>query len=153
VTKSEAIKIYTDGSCHTQQLIGSWAALIFYGEKKQIIKNVVKNTTHNRMELEAIIKAVEFIEKQNLTFDKIEVYSDSQYAVKLRDREARLKEKNFITKAGKQIQNYDLVIRFLELFKQHKIEIVKVKAHQKDGDIYNREVDLIVRELLRDNLS
>ena len=41
------IEIYTDGSSHTQKLIGAWAAIIYYNESKIIIKQVVVNTNHN----------------------------------------------------------------------------------------------------------
>ena len=57
------ITIYTDGSCHTQQLVGAWAAIIFIGAKKFVLSGTEENTTHNRMELTAIIEALKFTEQ------------------------------------------------------------------------------------------
>lgn len=152
--KDQIIRIYTDGSCHTQKRTGAWAAIIFYDQKKEILKEIVENTTHNRMELLAIINAVEWVKQQQISFQKIEIYSDSQYAVRLQDRKEKLKENNFITKKGTPIQNIDLVQELIRQIENFQIELIKVAAHQKTNtsDNFNRDVDLIVRELMRNAL-
>ncbi|MBK7667592.1 MAG: ribonuclease HI [Sphingobacteriaceae bacterium] len=147
------IQIYTDGSCHTQQLIGAWGAIILINDKKVVLSNIETDTTHNRMELLGVIKAVEYLEDKNLTRNSIEVYSDSQYVVNLLTRKTRLKQKNFITKKGTPIQNSDLVQRLIQQIETHDINFTKVKAHQKDGDAMNREVDILVRNLVRTKVS
>lgn len=146
------IKIYTDGSCHTQLLIGAWAAILFIEEEKVILNGEEKNTTHNRMELQGVIKAIEYVDKRNLQACRIEVYSDSQYVVNLVSRKEKLKQKNFITNKGTPIQNVDLVQTLIKQMESHKLEFTKVKAHQKDGDEINREVDIIVRKSVRKNV-
>ena len=60
--KNPVIEIYTDGSCHSQQLIGAWAALVFINGEKTILKGTEKETTHNRMELLAVINAIKHVE-------------------------------------------------------------------------------------------
>ncbi|WP_317897295.1 ribonuclease H family protein [Aurantibacillus circumpalustris] len=146
------IRIYTDGSCHTQLLLGAWAAIIFIGEEKIILQGDVEETTHNRMELLAVIKAVNYVDERNFNSSKIEVYSDSQYVVNLLSRKEKLKQKKFITNKGTEVQNSDLVKLLIELIESHDIDFTKVKAHQKDGDEINREVDIIVRKLVRKNV-
>lgn len=143
------IQIYTDGSCHTQQLIGAWGAIILIHDKKVVLSNIETDTTHNRMELLGVIKAIEYLNENNLTENVIDVYSDSQYVVNLLTRKTRLKQKNFITKKGTPIQNSDLVQKLIQQIETHDINFTKVKAHQKDGDAMNREVDILVRNLVR----
>jgi ribonuclease HI len=147
------IEIYTDGSCHTQLLNGAWAALVFIDGKKTILKGTESNTTHNRMELLAVINAIKHVEAEVTLKEKLHIYSDSQYVVNLNDRRKKLEAKNFITNKGTPIQNLDLVQTLLNLSDTNTIEYVKVKAHQKpDGsENFNREVDMIVRKLVREN--
>lgn len=147
------IQIYTDGSCHTQQLIGAWGAIILIGEKKVVLSAVETDTTHNRMELIGVIKAVNYLEEHHLTDSVIEVYSDSQYVVNLLTRKARLKQNNFLTKKGTPIQNVDLVQKLIQQIESYDIRFTKVKAHQKDGDAMNREIDILVRNLVRTKVS
>ena len=151
--KTSTIQIYTDGSCHTQQLIGAWGAIVLINDKKVVLSKVETDTTHNRMELLGVIKAVEYLEENNLAGNVIEVYSDSQYVVNLLTRKTRLKQKNFITKNGTPIQNSDLVQKLIQQIETHDIHFTKVKAHQKDGDAMNREVDILVRNLVRTKVS
>lgn len=147
------IQIYTDGSSHTQQLIGAWGAIILIHDKKVVLSNIETDTTHNRMELLGVIKAIEYLNENNLTENVIDVYSDSQYVVNLLTRKTRLKQKNFITKKGTPIQNSDLVQKLIQQIETHTINFTKVKAHQKDGDAMNREVDILVRNLVRKKVT
>ena len=147
------IQIYTDGSCHTQLVIGAWGAIVLVDDKKVVLSAVETDTTHNRMELLGVIRAVEYLEENNLAGNIIEVYSDSQYVVNLLSRKTRLKQNNFITKKGTPIQNSDLVQKLIQQIETHDINFTKVKAHQKDGDAMNREVDILVRNLVRKKVT
>jgi ribonuclease HI len=149
------IEIYTDGSCHTQQRTGAWAALILFGDKKEILTDVAHDTTHNRMELLSAIKAIEYTNKQ-YPDASLRIYTDSQYVCTLPNRLPRLKQKAFLTKNGTEIQNADLVKTFLHLIENQDIEWIKVKAHQKDDSEqtrHNRFVDKLSRKLVRENLK
>lgn len=145
------IEIYTDGSSHTQKLIGAWAAIIYYNESKIIIKQVVVNTNHNRMEMQAVIQAIKFVDTNYSTNIPIIINSDSQYVVNLVDRKEKLKKNEFITKKGNPVKNLDLVTTLIDQIETHEITFNKIKAHVKDGDIKNREVDLLVRKLMREH--
>lgn len=145
------IEIYTDGSSHTQKLIGAWAAIIYYNKTKIIIKQVVVNTNHNRMEMQAVIQAIKFVDTNYSTNIPIIINSDSQYVVNLVDRKEKLKKNEFITKKGNPVKNLDLVITLIDQIETHEITFNKIKAHVKDGDIKNREVDLLVRKLMREH--
>jgi len=145
------IEIYTDGSSHTQKLIGAWAAIIYYNESKIIIKQVVVNTNHNRMEMQAVIQAIKFVDTNYSTNIPIIINSDSQYVVNLVDRKEKLKKNEFITRKGNPVKNLDLVNTLIDQIETHEITFNKIKAHVKDGDIKNREVDLLVRKLMREH--
>ena len=145
------IEIYTDGSSHTQKLIGAWAAIIYYNDSKIIIKQVVVNANHNRMEMQAVIQAIKFVDTNYSTNIPIIINSDSQYVVNLVDRKEKLKKNEFMTRKGNPVKNLDLVITLIDQIETHEITFNKIKAHVKDGDIKNREVDLLVRKLMREH--
>ena len=145
------IEIYTDGSSHTQKLIGAWAAIIYYNKTKIIIKQVETNTSHNRMEMQAVIQAIKFVDTNYSTNIPIIINSDSQYVVNLVDRKEKLKKNEFFTRKGNPVKNLDLVITLIDQIETHEITFNKIKAHLKDGDTKNREVDLLVRKLMREH--
>jgi ribonuclease HI len=145
------IEIYTDGSCHTGHHIGAWAAILLIGNEKIVLKGKAQDTTHNRMELMAVIKAVEFMD-ENHKGSSLIVYTDSQYVHHIPERKDKLKKKQFLTNKGTPIQNVDLVQTLILQIERHSISFIKVKAHQKPNDSmnYNIVVDKIARELVRE---
>jgi ribonuclease HI len=155
----QVIDIYTDGSCNTVHNIGAWASIIFIDNNKFILKDVDQDTTHNRMELLAVIKAIDFIDK-NYKHTSIVIYTDSQYVSRIPERKERLQQNHFLTKKRILLQNSDLVQLLIHQIETHTIEFVKVKAHQQPekGCIsssinYNSEVDKIARQLVREEVK
>lgn len=148
------LHIYTDGSCHTQLKIGGWAAVLLIGDEKIILKGEEENTTHNRMELLAVIKAIAFAD-ENFKNSSLVIFTDSQYVERIPERKQKLKENNFLTKKGTSIQNIDLIKQLIYQIETHAITFVKVKAHQKQGATinYNREVDKLSRKIVREGVS
>lgn len=145
-----SITIYTDGSCHTQTCTGAWAAIILNAENKRILQGTETNTTHNRMELMAVIKAILFcVGKYPDT--TLNIYTDSQYVVRLDERKEKLLSKNFLTKKGAVLPNADLLKQLIEMVDKYPIVFNKVKAHQKatETENLNREVDMICRKAMR----
>jgi len=145
-------EVYTDGSCHTQLCVGGWAAIAFVDGQKITLSGKEENTTHNRMELLSVINAAEYILEHFKTVKEIRLVSDSQYVIGLIRREAKFNASDYTTKAGKDIRNVDLVKRLLELTKIISIQFEKIKAHQKQTDIanYNIDVDKLCRQIVRD---
>ncbi len=145
-----SVEIYTDGSCHTQQCVGAWVAILLSENKKIVLSGKETDTTHNRMELKAVIKALEYVRANYINITSITVVSDSQYVVGLYSRKEKLVKQNFNTKAGAEIRNADLVKEFLLL--GDNVRFVKIKAHQKKASEinYNIEADVLVRKLMRE---
>ena len=72
------IQVYTDGSCHTQLEIGAWVAIIIIDHDKLLLSGLADNTTHHRMELMAVLKAMEWIVTNRNTRIDINVITESQ---------------------------------------------------------------------------
>ncbi len=147
---TKIINIYTDGSCHTQHCAGAWVSIIFIDEEKIVLSGTNQNTTHNRMEILAVIKALEYVESIAI-HSRITVVTDSQYVVGLPTRAAKIITQNYHTKKGITIGNADLVERLLALLSVMSISFIKIKAHQKKTtDInFNIEADMLSRNMVR----
>ncbi len=144
--------VYTDGSCHTQLLIGSWAAILFVDGERMELSGIENNTTHNAMELVAVIKAIEYLREHYPSLPAINIITDSQYVAGLFAREERLSNAGFITKKGNEVRNAEEVKRLYELNSKYQLNFTKIKAHQKSSDVVeniNDEVDKLVRGIMR----
>jgi ribonuclease HI len=154
ISPNSTIQVYTDGSCNTKKRIGAWASIILVENEEIVLSGKEFDTTNNRMELLAVIKSVNYIIK-NYKFDKIEVFSDSQYVVNITNRKEKLTGNEFITKKGNVLNNSDLLKELILLQENYNIEFVKVKAHQKQVNItnYNIFVDKLSRKIVRNYLT
>jgi ribonuclease HI len=147
--------VYTDGSCHTQTLNGGWAAIIFIDEEKVVLTGEASATTHNRMELMAVIKAISYVQEKHPTISAIRIISDSQYVVGLTARSEKLISNNFITRKGTEISNADLVKILLQYIATLPLSFTKIKAHQqKDNEPnFNIEADKLSRSIVRNQAN
>lgn len=147
--------IYTDGSCHTQKRFGAWVAIVLFGNKEVILKGSETDTTHHRMELLAVINAIEYV-YNNISSDIVmHIVTDSQYVVGLPAREHKLSTADFRTKSGKFLQHADLVKSFYQLLKRHSVVLKKVKAHQPTAEAvnYNEVADQLAGSIVRAAVS
>lgn len=119
----EPVVIYTDGACSGNPGPGGYGIVMIYkGHRKEMAQGF-RLTTNNRMELMAVIVALE-----TLKFDNCEViiYSDSQYVVNAIEKGWL---KGWIAKNFTKIKNPDLWIRFYKIFQRHKVKFIWVKGH------------------------
>ena len=152
--EDSAIVIYTDGSCNPKHGIGAWAAILFIDKNKFVLTGVEEQTTHQRMELQAVIKSFEYLAKANLLARAMELYADSQYVTDLSTRKVKLKAAGFMTTKNVPIRNSDLVRILIEYSEMMNVHFIKVKAHQKNDDQNsNREVDLLARKIVRERIT
>ena len=140
------IKIYTDGSCLNNPDNEGWAAII--NDNGQILKisGSEKNTTNNKMELMAPIKALKKIDKN----DKIEIYTDSKY-LKLGITEWIHKwiKNKWQTSKKEEVKNKKLWLELYELTNSVDIDWIWVKAHS--GNPLNEEVDSMAKKAAESN--
>ena len=140
------IKIYTDGSCLNNPGNGGWAAIININSEIKKISGSVKNTTNNKMELMAPIKALQEV-KERLP---IEIYTDSQYVkLGITDWIHKWIKNNWQTSKKEPVKNKELWIELYELTKSYEIKWIWIKAHA--GNILNEEVDLLAKQAAESN--
>ena len=140
------IKIYTDGSCLNNPGNGGWAAIINNNDVVKKISGSVKDTTNNKMELMAPIKALQEIKEKQ----PIEIYTDSQYVrMGITDWVHKWIKNNWQTSKKEPVKNKELWIQLYDLNKSHKIKWIWVKAHS--GNILNEEVDLLAKQAAESN--
>mgnify|MGYP003690945345 FL=1 len=135
------IKIYTDGSCLKNPGNGGWAAIININDEIIKISGSDKNTTNNKMELMAPIKALQEIKEPQ----PIEIYTDSQYVkLGITDWVHKWIKNNWLTSKKEPVKNKELWMQLYELNKSHEIKWIWVKAHA--GNTLNEEVDLLAKQ-------
>lgn len=121
------IEIYTDGACSGNPGIGGWGAVLIYKYHRKEISGAEKETTNNRMELTAFIKALENL-KEPCT---IKAFTDSKYVCDcIKNGWAQSwKNNGWIKSDKKPALNFDLWEKLLNLISKHKVEISWVKGH------------------------
>ena len=135
------IKIYTDGSCLNNPGNGGWAAIININGEVKKISGSVKDTTNNKMELMAPIKALQEV-KGN---EQIEIYTDSQYVkLGITDWIHKWIKNNWQTSKKESVKNKELWIQLHELNNLYNVKWIWVKAHA--GNVLNEEVDLLAKK-------
>ncbi len=132
------INIYTDGSARGNPGPGGWAALLRSGSHYKEISGGFRCTTNNRMELFAVISALEAIKKREA---EITVWSDSSYVCDAVNKGWLFdwEKKEFAKK-----KNRDLWERFLKIFRKHKVKFIWVKGH--NGHPENERCDKLAVE-------
>lgn len=116
--------IYTDGASRGNPGPGGYGVVMMWGNKRKELSAGYRLTTNNRMELLAVISALEALNKKNIS---LTIYTDSQYVVKSVEQKwlDNWIKTNF--KGGKK--NKDLWLRFFNLSKDFKIKLKWVKGH------------------------
>ena len=123
---SKVVTIYTDGACRGNPGPGGWGAALEYDDNERHLYGGELDTTNNRMELTAVIKALEAL-KFNC---QIEIYTDSKYVLQgITEWLANWKKRNWLTANKKPVQNVDLWQELDALVAEHDINWHWVKGH------------------------
>ena len=133
-----SIIIYTDGSAKGNPGNGGYGIEMMSGSYRKELKQGFKLTTNNRMELLAVIIALESVKKEN---SEITIYSDSKYVIDSVEKKWVFgwEKKNFNKK-----KNPDLWIRFLKIYRMHKVSFIWVKGHANNKE--NERCDFLAVE-------
>lgn len=123
-----SIIIYTDGSAKGNPGNGGYGIVMMSGGYRKELKQGFKLTTNNRMELMAVIIAIESVKKEN---SEITIYSDSKYVIDSVEKKWVFgwEKKNFNKK-----KNPDLWIRFLKIYRMQKVSFIWVKGHANNKE-------------------
>ena len=147
-TDPKKVVIYTDGACSGNPGPGGWGAILIYGEIEKELSGGEAETTNNRMELMAAIKAIDAITR-NIA---IELHTDSSY---LRDGITKWikkwKRNGWKTAQKKPVKNDDLWKRLDKMNARHTISWHWVKGHA--GHPLNERADELARQGMQPYLS
>ena len=137
MSEKKEIAIYTDGACSGNPGKGGWAAILTYRGTEKELSGGERETTNNRMELTAVIMALEALKEPC----SVTLYSDSKYVV---DALEKGWLESWVRRGWKKadkspVLNRDLWERYLTASKKHTIRFVWVRGH--DGHAYNERCD------------
>ena len=147
---SGVVKIYTDGACKGNPGVGGWGALLEMNGKEKELFGGERLTTNNRMELLAVIRALEAL-KRRCT---VQLHTDSKYVQQgITEWIHGWKKNGWRTSAKKPVKNDDLWKALDELAQKHDIEWLWVKGHaghngnEKADMLANRGVESVERQI------
>ena len=122
------VTIYTDGASSGNPGPGGYGTVLISGKHRLEKSEGFRLTTNNRMELLAVIVGLEALKKPGTN---VKIFTDSRYV-------ANAVEKGWViqweSKAFKKKKNPDLWIRFLKIYRQHKVKIIWIKGHADNAE-------------------
>ena len=138
----DKVTIYTDGACSGNPGPGGWAAVLLSGEHKKEISGGEASTTNNRMELLAVISALELLKRPC----EVTLYTDSQYIERAVNQGwlRAWKARGWRRRDG-ELKNPELWQRLDKLLTAHTVAFHWVKGHA-ENDLNNRCDALAVAE-------
>ena len=145
------INVYTDGACSGNPGPGGWAIAICMKDKIHTLSGGIEDTTNNRMELAAIINAlneISILRHRYKLSEKFVIHSDSAYCISAINNnwiESWKANGWKLKSSGEPVKNIDLWSAFYPMYEKLKdsIEFVKVKGHK--GIEGNELVDKLAR--------
>jgi len=141
----KTVEIYTDGACKNNPGPGGWAAILIYNQHEKQISGFVENTTNNRMELMAIVEALQVLKDSCI----VKIFTDSAYAYNAFTKNwiKTWQCNNWMNSNKEPVANQDLWQQIIELSNKHKMEWNKVKGHS-DNELNNR-CDLLAKDEIK----
>jgi ribonuclease HI len=140
------VVIYTDGACSGNPGPGGWGSVLMYRGHRREMSGGDACTTNNRMELMAVIKALEALKRPcNIT-----IHTDSTYVMKgMTEWLAQWKQRNWKTAAKQPVKNVELWQRLEKAIAAHKVKWTWVKGHS--GIPENERADELARLAIPNN--
>ncbi|MGD8783200.1 MAG: ribonuclease HI [Thioalkalispiraceae bacterium] len=141
---TDKVKIYTDGACRGNPGPGGWGALLRYGNEEKELYGGEKETTNNRMELMAAIRALESLKRRCV----VDLTTDSEYVKNgITQWMANWKKRGWRTANKKPVKNIDLWQRLDKAANKHDIHWHWVRGHtghpenERADQLANRGID------------
>jgi ribonuclease HI len=120
------VTIYTDGACKGNPGVGGWGAVLESGAHKKELFGGEQETTNNRMELMAVIKALSALKRPC----EIKLHTDSQYVLKgITEWISGWKARGWRTASKEPVKNVDLWQALDAACQTHQIEWIWVRGH------------------------
>lgn len=147
MSNESIVNIYADGGCRGNPGPGGWGVVIQTGDVEQEFCGGEPETTNNRMELTAVIRALEALKSATVAH----VHTDSQYVQKgISEWIHNWKRNGWRTADKKPVKNADLWLILDDLAKQHQVRWIWVKGHagHPGNEHADRLANLGIDELL-----
>ena len=137
------VEIYTDGACSGNPGPGGWGAILVHGDTEKELSGFEADTTNNRMEMMAAIKALEALK----TPCDVAIYTDSTYVMKgMTEWLASWKKRGWKTADKKPVKNADLWQELEKAVLRHDVRWHWVRGH--DGHVMNERADMLARNAI-----
>lgn len=140
-----SVFIFTDGGCRGNPGVGGWGALLRFGKTEKMLRGSAPNTTNNRMELTAVIRALEAIKRPV----PIRITTDSKYVKNgITEWIHNWKRNGWKTSARKPVKNTDLWQELDALVQEHEVEWAWIKGHSghRENEIADELANLAMDE-------
>jgi ribonuclease HI len=142
------IEAYTDGACRGNPGPGGWGAILRYGDHEKELKGGEAETTNNRMELTAAIRALEALRRPC----EVDLYTDSQYLrLGITQWMQGWKKNGWKTSGKKPVKNQDLWQALEAAAARHEVRWHWVKGHS--GHPENERADALANEAIDELLA
>lgn len=130
------VDIFTDGACKGNPGPGGWGALLRLGAHEKELSGSDPQTTNNRMEMLAVIRALNALTRPC----EVKVHTDSRYVIDGMTKWIHgWKRSGWINASKKPVRNAELWHELIEAAAPHKIDWIWVKGH--NGHVENERVD------------
>ncbi|MDZ4730710.1 MAG: ribonuclease HI [Xanthomonadales bacterium] len=137
---SKSLDIYTDGACSGNPGPGGWGSVLLWGDHRRELSGGEKDTTNNRMEMLAVIRALEALKKPSV----INLFTDSIYVLKgITEWLPQWKKRNWRTASRQPVKNVDLWQQLEAAVQPHQVKWNWVKGHS--GVPENERADELAR--------
>ncbi len=143
MTENSPITIYTDGACSGNPGPGGWGALLIWKKEAKEISGGERQTTNNRMELTATIRALQLLKRKSV----VTLYTDSTYVRNgITKWIVNWKQMNWRSQSKKPVKNVDLWQELDRLNSIHQVTWKWVKGHS--GNEWNERADELARRAI-----
>ena len=137
------IDIYTDGACSGNPGPGGWGAILRWRDRELEIHGGERHTTNNRMEMQAVIEALDKIRQPR----PIHIHTDSKYVMQgVTAWMPNWKRKQWRTAANKPVKNVDLWQQLDQALSSHEVHWHWIKGHSGHAD--NERADQLARSAI-----
>jgi ribonuclease HI len=134
------VDIYTDGACSGNPGPGGWGAVLLYNGHRRELSGGERNTTNNRMELQAVITAMDALKRPC----QVTIHTDSVYVMKgITEWIAQWKRRNWRTADRHPVKNVELWQSLEKSLAPHQVKWRWVKGHS--GVPENERADELAR--------
>lgn len=134
------VSIYTDGACSGNPGPGGWGSILLYNGSRRELSGGDRDTTNNRMELQAVIEAMNVLKRPC----KVIIHTDSVYVMKgMTEWMKQWKRRNWLTADKKPVKNQELWQLLDQALQRHEVTWRWVKGHS--GVPENERADELAR--------